>query len=220
LKNTNFNFGELKMETIDYKNHTIEIENDEFCESPREWDNLCVFHIAHRRYAFGDKNYNDFESIEEAEKEALDKGNIVLPLFMYDHSGITISLSPSSCSWDSGRVGFVEIPREKAIEELGKKIFSPEVKKRAMEIAAGEVETLDIYLRGDVYYYKVFNDNGEELDSCHGFFDIEEAKNEAKSVIDYYAQKQLLEHLKKVKIWIKNKTPLHIRQRLSSVSFQ
>ena len=81
-------------ETEIYKNNTIEIHYDENSESPREWDNICVIHVAHRRYNFGDKNYNDYESIKKAEKEALKNGDIVLP-FLYHRflvPGIVVKL--------------------------------------------------------------------------------------------------------------------------------
>ena len=72
------------IETEDYKGHTIDIITDDNPESPREWDNICIFHIAHKNYSFGDKNYNDSESLKDAEKEAINNGDIVLPLYIYE----------------------------------------------------------------------------------------------------------------------------------------
>ena len=169
------------MITETHKGHEIKIEQDDNAESPREWDNLCVIHVAHRRYSIGDENYNDSASIHAAEREAKRNGDICLPLYMYDHSGITIALTPFSCRWDSGQVGFVQVPRDKMIEEFGKKIFTKALKEKGLELAQGEVETLDIYIRGDVVGYTV----DEDGDSCWGFFGVEEATNEAKSVIDH-----------------------------------
>jgi hypothetical protein len=37
-------------------------------------------------------------------------------LYLYDHSGITISTSPFSCGWDSGQVGFIYLTRQKCEE--------------------------------------------------------------------------------------------------------
>lgn len=31
----------------------------------------------------------------------------ILPLYLYDHSGITMNTTGFSCPWDSGRVGFI-----------------------------------------------------------------------------------------------------------------
>ena len=169
----------MSIETEQYQGHTIEVDYDSDPISPREDDNICVFHIAHRNYSFGDKNYNTFESIEEARKQALRDRDIVLPLYMLNHSGITISLSPFSCPWDSGQVGFVQIPRQKILENFGKKRISKQIREKALGIAKGEVQTLDSYLRGEVYEFDV--DNGQ--DYCSGFYSIEDAIECAKSDI-------------------------------------
>lgn len=173
------------VETIQHNGHTIEIFQDECDCSPRENDNICVFHIAHKRYAFGDKNYNDYDSIKAAENEAVKNGDIVLPLYMYDHSGITISLSPFSCPWDSGQVGFVQIPRAKMLEEFSKKVFTKQLKAKALDIAKAEVEEMDSYLRGEVYGY-VIDRNTKDEESCWGFIgDIKYCIDEAKGAVDY-----------------------------------
>jgi len=193
-----------------YKGHTIEIKYDENAESPREWDNVCVFHIGHSRYSFGDKNYNDRESIDKAFHEAKNNGDVVLPLYMYDHSGITISLAPFSCPWDSGQVGFVQVPRKEFVAEFGKKRFTPKLKAKALEWAKNETETLDCYLRGDVYGYVVDNDG----DSCWGYYSIEDAMREAESVVDWIVKEAKKKHCEQVKIWIKNKVPFQVRTSL------
>ena len=194
-------------ESETYKGHTIEIQYEENPISPREWDNICVFHIAHKNYNFGDENYNDRESIHKAEAEAKRNGDIVLPLYMYDHSGITISLSPFSCPWDSGQVGFVQVPRQKMIEEFGNKIFTSKLKKGALKTAKNEVEEMDRYVRGEVYGYVI--DDGDE--SCWGYYGKEYAIEEAKGVVDYIVKYNIKEHCEKVKEWIKNKVPLNYR---------
>jgi hypothetical protein len=190
-----------------YKGHEIEIKYDENPESPRNWDNVCVFHIAHRRYAFGDKNYNDSESIHAAEAEAKRNGDLVLPLYMFDHSGITISLTPFSCPWDSGQVGFVQVPRKSFVEEFGKKNFTPKLKKKAREWAESETKTLDSYIRGDVYGYVI----DEDGDSCWGYYSEEDAMEEAKSIVDWIVKEAKKKHCEQLKTWIKNKVPLSIR---------
>jgi septum formation topological specificity factor MinE len=45
------------METIEYKNHTIEITQDDCLDSPREWENLGVIVAEHRRYTIGDEDH-------------------------------------------------------------------------------------------------------------------------------------------------------------------
>ena len=197
------------IETIEYRGHKIEIFPDMSPESPREWDNICVFHIGHRHYSFGDENYNDYESIKAAEKETKRNGDIILPLYMFDHSGITISLSPFSCRWDSGQVGFVQIPRKTMISEFGKKIFTQKLKKRALEIAQHEVSELDSYITGEVYGFVIDDDK----DSCYGYLgDIKYCIEEAKNSVDCQIKNDMKEHCKKIKHWIKNKVKLIYRE--------
>jgi len=50
--------------------------------------------------------------------DSLDK-YIILPLFLYDHSGITMSTGPFSCPWDSGQVGWIYASKQKFIDETG-----------------------------------------------------------------------------------------------------
>ena len=171
------------VQTISYKNHTISIHYDSNAESPRTWDNLAEFHCSHRRYSLGDKgfNYSSGSDCINAAKEAEKQGDIALPFYLYDHSGITISLSPFNCPWDSGQVGFVIIRRENMLKEFNSKRFTTFLKKRALNIAQSEVEIYDQFLRGEIYGYQIDDDNG---DSCWGFYGQEECLNEAKSVVD------------------------------------
>ncbi len=132
----------MPVKTEKHEGHTIEVDYDSDPINPREDDNLCVFHIAHKQYNFGDKNYAYYDDIKDAEKEAIRNIDIVLPLYMYDHSGITISLSPFTCQFDSGQVGFVQIHRKKILENFGKKRLSKALKQKALDIAKLEVEVL------------------------------------------------------------------------------
>ena len=179
------------MDTIKYKNHTINVENDETARSPRlEFENLGTMVCFHGRYKLGDEH--DYKSdmfdgwLEMM--EALIKDNniaIILPIYMYDHSGITIKTTPFSCPWDSAQIGYIYISKEKIREEYGRKNMSAKLVKQITSYLVGEVETYDHYLTGNVYGYTVENEESEEIDSCWGFYGydheasglVEEAKN-------------------------------------------
>ena len=169
------------IETEEFNGHTINIFQDEDPENPREWDNMTEIHCSHKRYNMGDKgfNYRTGSKCMEVADEAKKQGDIVLPLYMYDHSGQTISLSPFSCPWDSGQVGFVIIRREKMLKEFGKKILSKGLKNKAIEFAKNEVETYDKFIRGEVFGYRI----DEDGDSCWGFYSVKDAIEEAKEGI-------------------------------------
>lgn len=174
--------------TIKNDKYRIEIHTDENPESPRNWENLGKMVCFHKRYDLGDKHdydHNYYDGWEAMEKDIIKKENVavILPLYLYDHSGITISTSSFNDRWDSGMIGFIYMTKKDAIENYGKKIMTPKVKERALKNLEGEVETYDQYLTGDVYGFKVFEDD-EETDSCWGFYGDEFWKNGMEEYID------------------------------------
>lgn len=145
----------------------IEIDSDP--ESPREWDNLGVIATWHRRYVLGDE-----QPSEEAPSyiKDLPKGTVILPVYMYDHSGITLSTTPFSCPWDSGQLGIIYATPAR-IEEMG--VALVDVEKQLQ----GEIEVYDQYVQGNVYGFTRFkvvtcetceHSKEEDIDSCWGFF--------------------------------------------------
>lgn len=168
-------------------------------ESPRCWDNLGTMVCFHKRYDLGDKHdykHGDYNGWDEMEKEIIKRENVgvILPLYLYDHSGITMNTTGFSCNWDSGQVGFIFISKKKMLEEYGGKVVTQKLKDRVKGYLKGEVETYDKYLTGDVYGYKVFkvdtcnqgHEHEEELDSCWGFYGEEDCMTEGVSVMEYY----------------------------------
>ena len=194
--------------TETYKNHKIELFIDENAESPREWDNLGTMVCFHRSYELGDKHKYTVEEI----KDLLDRKDVLaLPLYLYDHSGITISTKPFSCPWDSGQVGIVFVEYSKIKEEYSVKRISPKIRERARKCLIGEVETYDTFLRGEVLGY-VVDDDG---DSCWGYYSEEDAISEARSVIDWTIKESVKKHAEKLKVYIKNHVPLEKRECLT-----
>ena len=147
--------------------------------NPRtEWDNLGKMICLHSRYDLGDKHsFRDNEDIQEYIKE--NKITSILPLFLYDHSGITISTGSFYSPWDSGQVGYIWITDEKIRNEYGVKRISKKLRLKILEYLESEVNTYDQYLTGDVYGFEVteftrVNPKGDleenETDSCWGFY--------------------------------------------------
>jgi len=135
--------------------HVLEIAVDECPESPRDWDNLGTMACTHRRYSLGDEQIDDrydwlagvltdlygaddkeamqvMEELEEGLEEAEEKAwelfhekAVVLPLYLYDHSGITISTTSGqfrmqdSAAWDWGQIGWIYVSHEKIFENTG-----------------------------------------------------------------------------------------------------
>lgn len=152
---------------------TLKIVYHENPESPRSWDNLGKMICFHSRYGLGDEHgydKDDYNSFEELEKAIKKDYEIVLPLYLYDHSGITISTKPFSCGWDSGMVGFIVIDKKKILSEFGGKILTKKLKDKVIKILESEVKEYDQYLTGEVFGFEIEDSNGNRVDSCFGFF--------------------------------------------------
>ena len=122
------------------------------------------------------------ERVNKAMCKILNKA-VILPLYLYDHSGITMRCAPFDCPWDSGQVGFIYATPEMIREEYGCKIITKAVREKATKLLRGEVETYDQYLTGDVWGVIVEDMYGEEVDSCWGFYGSDYAKEEAKDML-------------------------------------
>ncbi|MFT0547020.1 hypothetical protein ACMHYO_11865 [Allopusillimonas ginsengisoli] len=168
----------------------LEFHPDRDMVSPREdRDNLGTMVCGHRRYSLGDTNgleaavsllkevysewYLETQDLSHIPtvQDLIERSNkaIVLPLYLYDHSGITISTGPFSCPWDSGQVGFVFVPKAQVLTEYGWKKLSAKRTEKITNLLKGEVEEYDQFLRGDVWYFLAYED-GDVVDSCSGFY--------------------------------------------------
>lgn len=103
--------------------------------------------------------------------ELASEKNLILPLNLYDHSGLRMSASSfigraHHAEWDSGQVGWIYATAEDIRSEYGN--CSAESVEKAKTLLKSEVETYDYYLSGQCYGFRLY-ENGEETDSCWGF---------------------------------------------------
>jgi hypothetical protein len=206
-----------------YRGYRIVIDYDSDPMNPRkEDDNVGTMICFHRKYNLGDEhNYSnpqdvvlaltgkDEDELGRNPNDDLGDGSkyrlIWEPLYLYDHSGITMSTSPFSCPWDSGQVGIIYATYDR-IQLHHRTLFEenwtppPDVLKTYEEILKAEVETYDQYLRGEIYGYRVYAPdldrdgdtdeeedeywNENEEDSCWGFYGSDAAIEAAKEFID------------------------------------
>jgi hypothetical protein len=150
----------------------IRVNYDMYPPNPREDDNLGIMACMHRRYDLGDEQLdsNQFDSWVEVIKHLQREGAVVmLPLYLYDHSGITIATTPFSCPWDSGRVGFIYATAQDIREMYGVKRVTQKVKDQVTEFLKSEVKDYDKYLTGDVYIAELVVDDDviDNLGDCH-----------------------------------------------------
>lgn len=178
----------MLVETIKLNNgQLLKIYQDEYAESPRTaWDNMGKMICFHGRYNLGDKHnidHNDYNSFDHMIKKVVGKDGIYLPLYLYDHSGITMSYKPFSCRFDSGQVGFIYMSKEDIIREYGE--FTEENKQKALNCLISEVETYDQYLTGEIYSFELVeietcnlgHNYERQIDSCSGFYGYDHEKS-------------------------------------------
>ena len=112
----------------------MEVWRDEDAEFPREWDNIFTLWTGNSRYLPNDEGAHDprTEAGTKLEEAKYEKGLFVLPLYAYVHTGMRVSLSPFSCPFDSGVIGFLYCDKEKFKEEYVLKRFNA---KRALRMA-------------------------------------------------------------------------------------
>ena len=148
---------------------TLKIETDEDPRNPRkEFDNLGTMACFHNRYTLGDDHTLSIEEVKEIEDS---KKYISLPIYLYDHSGITMRTTPFSCPWDSGKIGIIYVSKEQIRKEYNWKLITKKRLEKIEGYLKGEVEMYNQYLTGEVYGYTITNDEtGEEIDSCGGFY--------------------------------------------------
>jgi len=220
------------MEIVEYKGFEIKIESDNHPSNPRtDWDNGTVMVCQHNRYSLGDEKHgvdlSDCNSWEDVKQAIIDQKNpiAILPLFLYDHSGITMNTTGFSCNFDSGKVGFIFVD-EKGCEEMGwSKEWAEGLSKGDDEKYKGktreeiltnfmisDVEIYDNYLTGEVYGFDIDDvDDG----SCSGFFgdDHEESGllDHARSAIDCELRYKVKKRVEAIKYYIRGKVPFIYR---------
>lgn len=180
---------------LEYDRHNREWELKEYSEYFNKW---------FTEYTFFPKTLKGSDMVKESIldclsmetlKELADKNNVIMPLYLYDHSGITISCShsyPYNDRWDAGQVGWIYASYDDIQREFGG--VNSETLEKAKQVLRSEASTYDDYLRGECYGYTI-EKNGVEVESCWGYLgDLREMVSEMKSGVDKDYQ-HLFDHI-------------------------
>lgn len=204
--------------TTDGRKLRLVIEQDELLEDPRSWDNLGTMLCRNRHYQLGDCNTNreteeqlaeicrkygksdeeiDEMTFAEEIQFILNQDNICgLPLYITDHSGISMQTYRFD-AWDSSFVGLIFVEKDFYLAQTCLK-DEEGWKEKAKETLKSEVETYSDFLEGNVYEWTLYEptvvirqsmdgkelsreivEEGEVVDSMGGFYsptleDVEE----------------------------------------------
>lgn len=175
--------------------YTVKVVYDTEPESPRMWDNVGTLVCWHKRCDMGDVN------LKTGDRITIDfKKSICLPVYLYEHSGQTISTDntryPFTDYWDAGQVGIIYVTKKNAVKEWGKKKCTKDVERKARKALESEIKTYNQYLTGQVYGIEVMCTTTEEIvDSLYGYYgDLAECLNDgvlmAETAIEIDEEKQ------------------------------
>lgn len=138
--------------------YRLEISLGGECKNPRleECEPVGEMVCWHKRCNMGDeteigwgsRERYDYAKEKELEFKNKDKG-ISVPIYLYDHSGQTMSTKPFSCKFDSGQVGIFLISKSDIISTWGE--YTDENKSLALAYIESVIKTYDLYLRGAIY---------------------------------------------------------------------
>lgn len=108
----------------------------------------------------------------------------ILPLWLYDHSGLTMSCGernyPYNDQWDSCQTGWIIYFKEDVLKER----YADETnwREQAHDYMKYEVKLYDEWLRGEVFGYTLYErksteEEWQEIDSCWGFYGSDPVEN-------------------------------------------
>lgn len=187
--------GEKQIITRYINYREITVSYDDIAENPRCFSDFGIMACFHKRYEIGDDMHKG-EDPHEFRKWVTTSKDVAayFPIYMYDHSGITISTKPFSCPWDSGLLGYIYVTKERVEREYGKNFKDLEkVKARLLR----EVEIMDVYLRGDIYVVN-FVEDGENIDTYGEIYGRDELKRLLKEEVPEGFEKLAKEILEEI----------------------
>lgn len=192
---------EEPIESIEYKDYQINIYRDTDECSPRDncdytshfWNNTYSHTFDRRR----ETQFGDILDDNGRLSKDFIKDHIFVKVYLYSHSGESVSTSSFGDPWDSGLFGILAESKESVREESGAKRISPKLRKMIVERLTAEVNEFNQWLTGDVYGYTItpLDDDEDVLDSCWGFYgdynnrEESELMDNAMSEIDWRVER-------------------------------
>ena len=129
---------------------------------------------AENKYYEIESGLDDPHNMRELHREIigfLRNSMIILPLYLYDHSGLTMSTEPflgklPHAEWDSGQVGWIYIEKS-GFKKLYGELSEENMQKAIVDLTA-EVDLYGHYIAGENYCLSIYED-GEQIESISGF---------------------------------------------------
>jgi len=155
---------------------TLKIFQDEDAQSPDEWGDDGLFLVAKHRDFFVPPSKNERNFDVQTTIDDHKKTHWVFLLEAYIHSGVSLALAGEGNypdrRWDVSTLGAVFASKKEW-----------RLRDKARKAALSYIGEWNKYLSGDVWGYEVQLE-GEDLDSCWGFYGFEYAKEQAIEALE------------------------------------
>jgi len=200
--------SEQKQTIVPYKGYVVNIE----CYASDEkffdvFDSDFTLACMHRDYTLGNKRVTDdikfFQELLHTEEEdgqtlkdrfEASEKYISLPLYIYDHSGISMSTSFIGDRWDTSQVGYIYITRAQARKNFQSKRLSKKLIAQIKQEMIDFVRLYSAYLSGEEalenFNFIVTDSKDKHVftsECCYHGFSDEDAITEAKYIVDNLA---------------------------------
>jgi len=116
-------------------------------------------------------------ALRQEVQRLMEKYYVVVPVFLYDHGGVSLSTMPFSCPWDSGQLGFIFADKDHRMLEHKVTEWTDDLQQKTVGLLESEISILDQYVQGEVYGLiceKLIGPDEqldwEQQDSCFGFY--------------------------------------------------
>lgn len=172
----------------DKNGNTLEIVYEDNPTNYLEQDTFVKLFCWHKRYDLGhnhDYKYKHIQNLQKLKWFLIKNENalIIRKVFMYDHGGVSLSLSPFNSLFDSGFIGFIFATEEDIKDWYKVSKITPTVESDVSNFFKSFLKEYTLYLNGQVYGYIVTDKNDEHLDSCFGFYGLDFENNGIKSYL-------------------------------------
>jgi hypothetical protein len=143
--------------------HEVEIRQNEYPWNPREDNegNITTIVCWYRNYNLGDVRITDNDDLEQYEEsyakeiQEAKKWELFSKVYIYDHSGIDLSLGDfgnwPDILWDAGQVGFMYVNVKKALRVFGRKRMTKKFAEKLEKVLQDEFDAWRSYCIGDTY---------------------------------------------------------------------
>ena len=177
------------------KQLVVKIDEDEWFESPRDWENLGTLYTWEGEYSSPDKQnfsdgleflgsiigeeliekihdkYDNSSDFFEDITKRLDRlGYILYPVSKYDHGLVEYFLGVSS-GWDTGTIGVIFAEKKKICSWFNVKKVTQKVRKNVIQNFESELEIYTDYANGyGMYCVEIEKISGEQIEICGGYY--------------------------------------------------